>query len=103
MGDRPRIRNRSPIVLVAGEDYDGPCVIEVQREEWLTPATRRYRVVYSARRRGRLGWDTARDLREALARAAYVPTNRRPAWLAAAVRDARTKLDQTNRNQRRPT
>lgn len=93
----PFRRNVSAIVRVRAEDFDGPCLLEVQRQEWRNPKTGRYRTVWSARRTGRLGWDASSSLRDALKRAAYVRDGRRPAWLTAAVREAETQLAPAHR------
>lgn len=87
--DRPQVRNRSRVVVVEGVSFDGPCKIEVQREEWISQVSNRYFTVWSARQQGRLGWEAARDPRGAIRRAAYVPDGERPRWLTAATKAVR--------------
>jgi len=90
---KPFRRWTSPTVRIPAADSSGrPIVLEVRSEQWLNPTTRRYRRVWSARRVGRLSWDTAASPQQALRRAAYVPQGRRPAWLAGAVQAARALL-----------
>ena len=96
MSQRPQYpsrRARTRTLRVPAVDSTGrPVVLELHCEQWLHPRTRRYRRVWSARPVGRLSWEPASSAQQALRRAAYVPEDRRPAWLADAVRAARLLL-----------
>jgi hypothetical protein len=72
-----------------GERVERDTIVEIQAEQWRHPRTGRWRWIWSARERGRLGWETSSSPGDAITRAVIVPAGTRPRWRTEAVRAAR--------------